>query len=324
MWTAGWITGCATWKRPKSSFTAGRTGRTDPERRVRQHRARTRHRGGDGKSKAATSPRCAKRTASSGSTSERFATGRAAPPTILKLPLLPHRTDLQRTGDGLADGNQARGALSIWWTNFTTGVVDSIRRHFATGAVSGRKLKFEFQRTVSRLQRCSRTSTWNDRTCHKSLVSVEPTMMTTPGDPSNPRLVPLGNTWTTRSATYDLVRSNPAATYLLRPDPEKTLVPCNDPRQPRNRKHRIPADAWWQPDFWTTHVHPDDRAVALALQQQLHIKDRMRARIPLPPPRRPRYPIHDRLSAQRDETGAIRLILGIYRDVSAHRNASGC
>lgn len=148
-------------------------------------------------------------------------------------------------------------------------------------------------------------------------------MMTTPGDPSNPRLVPLGNTLddAIRQLTtwFDQI---PAATYLLRPDPENI-----DALQTIHVSPEIesiagyPPDAWWQPDFWTTHVHPDDRAVALALQQQLRHKDRIEHEYRFRHRDGHDIWIHDRLSAQRDETGAIRLILGIYRDVSAHRNA---
>ena len=152
----------------------------------------------------------------------------------------------------------------------------------------GRKLKFEFQRTVSRLLRCSRTSTWNDRTCHKSRLSGAYSM-TTPGDPSNRGWSHWETPWTTRSGNLRPGSIRPRRHLPVATDPENIGALQTIPRQPEIESIAgYPPDAWWQPDFWTTHVHPTTGRSRWRFSNSSDTGSN-RARIPLPPPRRPRY-----------------------------------
>ena len=42
----------------------------------------------------------------------------------------------------------------------------------------------------------------------------------------------------------------------------------------------FPLERWYEPDFWTLHIHPEDRAAAIATCLGLRGRRRLRARLP--------------------------------------------
>ncbi|MGB5064472.1 MAG: PAS domain S-box protein [Candidatus Competibacter sp.] len=146
--------------------------------------------------------------------------------------------------------------------------------------------------------------------------------MTAPDTPPSPKLIQLGNALDDvvqqLAALFDLI---PAATYVLQPDPKTAGALQTVYASPEvERIAGYPPEAWWQPNFWAAHVHLDDLADALAVQQRLRREDRVEHEYRFRHHDGHHIWIHDRLSVQRDETGALRLIVGMWWEVSERRN----
>ncbi len=146
--------------------------------------------------------------------------------------------------------------------------------------------------------------------------------MTAPDAPPSLRQIQLGNALDDvvqqLAALFDLV---PAATYVLRPDPKTAGVLQTVYVSPEVEKITgYPPEAWWQPNFWATHVHLADLADVLAVQQRLRREDRIEHEYRFRHHDGHHIWIHDRLNVKRDETGALGLIVGAWWDISERRN----
>ncbi|MDG4554223.1 MAG: PAS domain S-box protein [Candidatus Competibacter sp.] len=146
--------------------------------------------------------------------------------------------------------------------------------------------------------------------------------MTPPSTLPSPKLIQLGNALDDviqqLASLFDLI---PAATYVQQLAPGTAGIPQTVYASPDfERITGYPPDAWWQADFWATHVHPDDLAGALAIRQRLRHEDRIEHEYRFRHRDGHDIWIHDRLSVQRHETAA-RLIVGLWWDVSERRNA---